>query len=174
MSYVTNSDDRPRTPWKPVTVVLDSDEFAASQIPAPSLRQRELISKSNEGAAELRKSAAQQAEDDAQREVAIMGETCRCGRGYKMDRQRVCLLCHNEYQKKWIAAHPLTSEQRLRNLARSQVHKAIKRGEIIPQSCEICGEKAHPYHHDYSKPKLVRWFCRACRPRFMPMVRDLI
>lgn len=41
------------------------------------------------------------------------------------------------------------------------VKKAITRGVLVPQPCEVCGqEKAHAHHDDYSKPLKVRWLCR--------------
>jgi hypothetical protein len=40
------------------------------------------------------------------------------------------------------------------------VEHAIKKGILIKQPCEICGNlKAHAYHDDYSKPLEVRWLC---------------
>lgn len=47
---------------------------------------------------------------------------------------------------------------------------AIKRGDIIPQPCEICGlppnstnkggyRRVHAHHDNYSKPLAVRWLC---------------
>ena len=46
--------------------------------------------------------------------------------------------------------------------AHLQVHKAIKRGALIPQPCEVCGDRTVEAHHDdYEKPLDVRWLCKA-------------
>ncbi len=45
--------------------------------------------------------------------------------------------------------------------ARRQVARAIHRGELVRQPCEVCGgEPAEGHHEDYSKPLNVRWLCR--------------
>ena len=44
----------------------------------------------------------------------------------------------------------------------NDVRHAIERGELTPQPCENCGEKAEAHHDDYSKPLDVRWLCRPC------------
>ncbi len=44
--------------------------------------------------------------------------------------------------------------------AHDAVHNAIKRGELIRGSCEVCGaESAQAHHEDYSKQLDVRWLC---------------
>lgn len=43
---------------------------------------------------------------------------------------------------------------------RSETRKAIKRGDIIPKPCEVCGAKAEIHHYDYSNCKHIRWLCR--------------
>lgn len=45
--------------------------------------------------------------------------------------------------------------------ARSLMSAAIKRGQLVRQPCEKCGEpKVHGHHTDYSKPLDVMWLCR--------------
>ena len=42
------------------------------------------------------------------------------------------------------------------------IRMAKKKGEIIKQSCEICGNKDGQAHHDdYNKPLELRWLCRS-------------
>ena len=43
--------------------------------------------------------------------------------------------------------------------AHVMVSNAIRDGRLNRQSCEICGEKAHAHHEDYSRPLDVRWLC---------------
>lgn len=43
---------------------------------------------------------------------------------------------------------------------KSKVYRAIKRGILTKQPCEVCADpKAHAHHDDYSKPLDVRWLC---------------
>ena len=45
-------------------------------------------------------------------------------------------------------------------IARMEVGKAIKRGDIIRLPCQICGNKKSEAHHeDYNKPLEVIWLC---------------
>lgn len=44
--------------------------------------------------------------------------------------------------------------------ARRAVTAAIKRGDLVRQPCEVCGEpKTHAHHEDYLRPLDVRWLC---------------
>lgn len=43
--------------------------------------------------------------------------------------------------------------------AHNMVSNAIRDGKLKRQPCEVCGEKAHAHHDDYSKPLDVRWLC---------------
>ncbi len=56
--------------------------------------------------------------------------------------------------------------------ARQIVADAIRRGDIHPSPCEVCGEQdrrshdgkrlVQAHHDDYSKPLEVRWLCVDC------------
>lgn len=44
--------------------------------------------------------------------------------------------------------------------ARTEVQKALKRGDLTKTPCHICGdEKVHGHHPDYSRPLDVVWLC---------------
>lgn len=45
--------------------------------------------------------------------------------------------------------------------ARRIAERALKRGELIPQPCEMHGDKADDMHHDdHDFPLRVRWLCK--------------
>lgn len=51
--------------------------------------------------------------------------------------------------------------QRLNNLARSEVYKALKAGVLVKGKCVECGAiKVEAHHRDYSKPLNVIWMCK--------------
>jgi hypothetical protein len=60
----------------------------------------------------------------------------------------------------WRKVHPMTVEQRRKDACRSYANVYRKRGKLEPEPCEVCGDFAQMHHDDYSKPLLVRWFCR--------------
>lgn len=50
-----------------------------------------------------------------------------------------------------------------RIIAHRILNNAIKRGEMVRQSCSTCGKpNAQAHHHDYSKPLDVEWLCQVC------------
>lgn len=53
----------------------------------------------------------------------------------------------------WRQAHP---ERRAAHLA---VQYAIRRGQLKPLPCWVCGAKAEAHHPDYSHPLDVVWLC---------------
>ena len=50
---------------------------------------------------------------------------------------------------------------RLKQRARSAAYRALTKGLLVRQPCEVCGGLDVQMHHDdYDKPLDVRWFCR--------------
>lgn len=56
------------------------------------------------------------------------------------------------------------------DVAHNKVEKAVLRGELVPQPCEVCGENpvasdgrrlVQAHHDDYNKPLEVRWLCQS-------------
>lgn len=44
--------------------------------------------------------------------------------------------------------------------ARDAVTKALKKGTLKKQPCQVCGANAQAHHPDYTKPLNVVWLCR--------------
>lgn len=49
----------------------------------------------------------------------------------------------------------------LKTNARQAVRRAVLRGKLMRQPCQVCGatDKVQAHHHDYSKPLDVEWLC---------------
>lgn len=61
------------------------------------------------------------------------------------------------WRDRYRAAHP----DRYR--AQTAVAYAVRRGRLLRQPCEVCGDaKSEAHHHDYSKPLEVEWLCFKC------------
>ena len=55
------------------------------------------------------------------------------------------------------------AEDLRRQVAHSQVSKAIRNGGLVRQPCCRCGEaKTVAHHEDYDKPLEVVWLCQPC------------
>jgi hypothetical protein len=55
------------------------------------------------------------------------------------------------------------SRRPLKKWATENLNKAVRRGTIKKQPCEICGVfPAEAHHEDYNFPLDVRWLCRKC------------
>lgn len=64
---------------------------------------------------------------------------------------------HDKSQKKYIANNNIVAR------AHGTVFRAIQRGELVAQACEVCGgKKTEAHHDDYNKPLEVRWLCKKC------------
>jgi ribosomal protein S27AE len=62
----------------------------------------------------------------------------------------------SEYLKEWRENNPKKYK------AHSKVAYEIKAGNLVPESCEECGdEKTVAHHDDYDRPLKVRWLCQA-------------
>lgn len=60
----------------------------------------------------------------------------------------------------WLAENP--EKRKAENFA----YDRIRTGELVPQSCAVCGtEKTEAHHDDYTRPLIVRWLCRSCHRR---------
>ncbi len=84
-----------------------------------------------------------------------------CGGAKRLENQRYCLLCHAAYMREWRKTHPMNREQKQKDNARSYANVYQRRGKLLKQPCEVCGNlKSEKHHDDYSKPLEVRWLCR--------------
>jgi len=76
---------------------------------------------------------------------------------------RWCRDCANAYAREWRRKRVLTDEDRLRDASRAAATAARRKGILVPQPCERCGEtKVEMHHEDYSKPLEVVWLCHRC------------
>jgi len=56
---------------------------------------------------------------------------------------------------------PKKLEDPVKKRCRAKVYDAIRRGKLIRQPCEICGEvKSEAHHKDYLRPFEIEWLCR--------------
>jgi len=60
---------------------------------------------------------------------------------------------------------------RMDKRAQRLVEKAVKKGVLVPEPCETCGDNpkgsdgrrmVQGHHDDYTKPLEVRWLCQPC------------
>lgn len=57
-------------------------------------------------------------------------------------------------QLKWNRANPQAIA------AHRVVDRAIRRGELHREPCQICGAPAEAHHESYEEPLVVMWLCR--------------
>ena len=57
-------------------------------------------------------------------------------------------------------------EDSRRFIAHNAVARAVKKGILVRQPCEMCGnEKTVAHHEDYDKPLAVTWLCQPCHKK---------
>jgi len=83
---------------------------------------------------------------------------------YEKDKARRSALVRKWKRKNPDKRRQISAEWSARNREKKRangiVKKAIERGELERQSCEICKSAFTEAHHDdYSKPLSVRWLC---------------
>lgn len=109
-------------------------------------------------------------------------ECSRCNSIVEVESKRYCRKCNASYARQWRKTHPLSKQQRFKNIVRRKTGMRIKRGLLIRQPCEVCGEtKVQAHHDDYNKPYNVRWLCfihhsehhkkerQGCQKRIVPL-----
>ncbi len=80
-------------------------------------------------------------------------------RQYDRDRGKIAerIKANTEINRLWRA------EDLRRQVAHSQVARAVRSGKLIRQPCCRCGEqKTVAHHEDYDKPLDVMWLCQPC------------
>ncbi len=113
---------------------------------------------------------------------------CNCGQP-RAKSQHCCAACHldrmrtfrednPDYMREWRRTHPMSEDQRLKDIARSKVSVYLRRGKIHKSPCPCCGSpdvKARIL--DYAHPlKSVVWLCAAAhayavRTGVLPAIR---
>ncbi len=80
----------------------------------------------------------------------------------RIGKQRYCRDCQAASMRLNRPKHSeLSVEQKLKANARSYLNVYLKRGKIKKQPCCVCGHvKTEAHHEDYSKPLIVKWYCR--------------
>jgi hypothetical protein len=65
--------------------------------------------------------------------------------------------------REWRQTHKLEGLARFKDISRSVANVNQKRGVLVPEICEACGNPdAEKHHDDYTAPLTVNWLCREC------------
>lgn len=98
--------------------------------------------------------------------IEDVGICVKCGRNFRLTpagivhRTRICSPCRNPYERHKRSNAATTAKHPDRAFARYEAYKAIQRGDLVRQPCEVCGIGSTQAHHpDYSKPLDVNWLC---------------
>jgi hypothetical protein len=97
--------------------------------------------------------------------------TCACG-AHSRPRQRNCLACHREAQRKYRATHPLIGDARLKSRVRALSRHYQVHGKLVAQPCSCGSTKVERHHPDYGDPLQVVWMCRPCHLALHAAERD--
>ena len=72
---------------------------------------------------------------------------------------------YNEAERKSTAKYEANNPKKVK--MKTFVARAKKKGILVPEPCEVCGElKVEAHHDDYNKPFKVRWLCRLHHKRW--------
>lgn len=63
------------------------------------------------------------------------------------------------YMREWRKTHPMSAEQRRKDISRSYAGVYKRRGKLVSRPC-WCGAPAEMHHDDYTRPLDVAWLCR--------------
>jgi len=85
----------------------------------------------------------------------------------------LCKLCHAAYMRTWRTTHPLSDEERRKDICRSYTNVLIRRGHMQRKPC-WCGSRGEAHHPDYARPRLVIWMCRKHHRAFHQWINSLI
>jgi hypothetical protein len=94
----------------------------------------------------------------------MMRRCSRCKEPHERSNQRYCHKCHAAHMR---ATRPKSKDlpplAKMKAHCRSYTHLLVKRGKLVKQPCQICGdERSQAHHPDYTKPHKVDWVCRQC------------
>lgn len=96
----------------------------------------------------------------AKRERYISYEKARAMATHRVIARREYLLTERGKAARRRAAQNSNRRYPEKSQARSVMTRAIKKGPLRRQPCEVCGNpKSQGHHPDYSKPLEVRWLC---------------
>lgn len=90
--------------------------------------------------------------------LAGLTHTCSsCGAPQDRLGQRLCSVCHAEYQRKWRQKRTRKYRASVRSDSRKQKPK------IRLEPCTVCGNRDVELHHpDHEMATLTVWMCRPC------------
>ena len=81
-------------------------------------------------------------------------------RRYVSDGRRPKTKSNYQTIKKWAGANPQ------KRSAHQAVQYALRKGQLVRKSCEVCGDpKSQAHHDDYSQKLSVRWLCARCHKK---------
>jgi ribosomal protein S27AE len=87
----------------------------------------------------------------------------KCNAVKELSSKRYCRSCANTYMIEWRKSHPLNDFQKAKAKTRHHTHMLVRRGNLIKQVCESCGDvKVQAHHEDYTDPYNVHWLCSKC------------
>lgn len=104
--------------------------------------------------------------------------TCNCGKLKEVQTESECRSCTNERKRRlrlknkqdpeWvkleternISRYRDNLDQQIKRLCRDETRRALRKGYLKYEPCEVCGlEDAQAHHDDYTKPLNIRWLC---------------